>query len=183
MGIDLENYRQKIGTFVSYSRKYKFKGGKNKRQLEYFMKQASKFRRKEINTWDVLMGLTFYIVTFIIISGRLENQKITSFQNNLSVDENLVSFKNQSNSMFLWMTIKQINKACHIMEGNKRNPGYKYFSWNCDRGFLSEHKLDDLKCFAFRNKPHVISVSEVNLVRNEQNNNEKSTNQFSTEQV
>ena len=81
------------------------------------------------------------------------------------------------------MTIKQINKACHIMEGNKRNPGYKYFSWNCDRGFLSEHKLDDLKCFAFRNKPHVISVSEVNLVRNEQNNNEKSTNQFSTEQV
>ena len=81
------------------------------------------------------------------------------------------------------MTAKQVNKLCHIMDGNRRNPGYKYFSWNCDRGFISENKLEDLKCFAFRNKPHVINVSEVNLVRDEQNKDEKSTNRFSTEQV
>ena len=67
------------------------------------------------------------------------------------------------------------------MDGNRGNPGYKYFSWNCDRAFISEIKLEDLKCFAFQNKPHVINVSEVNLVRDEQNRDEKSTNRFSTE--
>ena len=30
-----------------------------------------------------------------------------------------------------------INKLCHILFGNRRNLGYKYFFWNCDRGYLS----------------------------------------------
>jgi hypothetical protein len=99
------------------------------------------------------------------------------------LNENTNSDASQQNGDFIWMTAKQMNKFCHMRDGNRRNPGYKYFSWNCDRGFLSGNKLEDLKCYAFRNKPHIISVSEVDLVRDEQNKNEKSTNRFSTEQV
>ena len=76
-----------------------------------------------------------------------------------------------------------INKLCHILFGNRRNLGYKYFSWNCDRAYLSKNKIEDVKQIAMRHKPHFIGISEVNLSRNEfvpddnENNSELSTEQ------
>ena len=183
MGVDIENYRQKIGNFQPSCKKHKIKSGINRKQLNFFLDQFMKSKRKEINGWDFFIGMGFYLVIFILISGYGENINSGCTNNKLTMDENMITFSNQSNSNFFWMTSKQINKACHILEGNKRNPGYKYFSWNCDRAFLSGNKLEDLKCYAFRHKPHLICASEVNLVRNEENRNEKSTNQFSSEQV
>ena len=183
MGVDIENYRQKIGNFQPSCKKHKIKSGINRKQLNFFLNQFMKSKRKEINGWDFFIGMGFYLVIFILISGYGENINSGCTNNKLTMDENMITFSNQSNSNFFWMTSKQINKACHILEGNKRNPGYKYFSWNCDRAFLSGNKLEDLKCYAFRHKPHLICASEVNLVRNEENRNEKSTNQFSSEQV
>ena len=62
-----------------------------------------------------------------------------------------------------------INKICHILFGNRRNIGYKYFSWNCGRGLLSKNKLDDVKNISQRHKPHFMGISEVDLRRNEMN--------------
>ena len=70
------------------------------------------------------------------------------------------------------------------MYGNRRNLGYKYFSWNCDRAYLSKNKIEDVKQIATRHKPHFIGISEVNLSRNElvPDDNENN-NEFSTEQA
>ena len=76
---------------------------------------------------------------------------------------------------------KQMNKFCHMRDGNRQNPGYKHFAWNCDRGFLN--KLEDVKCYASRHKPHTMGVSELNFIRNENNRNELSKTVFSTEQL
>ena len=81
------------------------------------------------------------------------------------------------------MSTKDINSACHASNGNRRKQGYKYFSWNCDRAFLSENKIEDLKCFAERTKCHVMSVSEVDFIRNENNKNEESKTQLSSTQI
>jgi hypothetical protein len=79
------------------------------------------------------------------------------------------------------MTAKLMNKFCHMRDGNRQNPGYKHFAWNCDRGFLN--KLEDVKCYASRHKPHTMGVSELNFIRNENNRNELSKTVFSTEKL
>ena len=76
----------------------------------------------------------------------------------------------------------QVNKTCHILYGNRRNIGYNYLTWNCDKGFISQNKLDDVKVAAGRLKPHIIGISEVNLKRSEVEIDNPTT-QFSTEQV
>ena len=70
-----------------------------------------------------------------------------------------------------------------VQFGNKRNIGYKYLSWNCDRGFLAHRKIDDIKLFAQKYKPDFMGISEVDLRRDENNKTENSTNILSTGQV
>ena len=64
---------------------------------------------------------------------------------------------------------------------NRRNLGYKYFSWKCDRAYLSKNKIEDMKQIAIRHNPHFIGISEVNQSRNELHN--ETNNELSTEQV
>ena len=71
----------------------------------------------------------------------------------------------------------------HYIYGNKRNCGYKYFSWNCDRGFISKHKIEDVRIFAEKHKPHFIAISEIDLRRNELNKNEENNNELSSAQI
>ena len=78
---------------------------------------------------------------------------------------------------------KKMNKLNHALNGNRRNLGYKYLAWNCDKGFVAEKKLDELKVYMHKSKPLIAGVSEVNLVRNENNKNVNSKIEFSTEQL
>ena len=180
MGINIEAYRQRIGTFHPLGNKHKSRGQVNRKKFEFYAYQASRNGRMKTKMSDIIKGLGLYLVIIFLLSGSSvnENQKTR-----LLLNKNISSGFSTSNGNFIWMTTKQMNKLCHIMDGNRRNPGYKYFSWNCDRGFISENKLEDLKCYVFRNNPHVISVSEINLTRNEHNRNDHSTNNLSTEQV
>ena len=180
MGIDIANYRQRIGTFHPTGNKHKSRGQLNARQFEFFTNQASKCNRNK--TFDILVGLGIYLAIYILISGSIDYEDCDLSSKSLNI-KNISPTSSFSNGQFYWMTARQMNKYFHISNGNRRNPGYKYFSWNCDRGILSDNKTEDLKCCAFRNNPHVISVSEINLTRNEQNRNERSTNNFSTEQI
>ena len=75
------------------------------------------------------------------------------------------------------------NSLAHSLNGNRRNIGYNYFLWNCDRGIISENKLDDIKNFAAKKKPHVMAILEVNIIHNENNRNPESKLEFSTKQV
>ena len=77
-----------------------------------------------------------------------------------------------------------MNKLWHILYGNRRNLGYKYFFWNCDRGFLSKNKIEDVKQVVSRHKPHFLGISEVDLTRNESiSHDNESNNEFTTEQA
>ena len=49
MGVDIENYRQKIGNFQPSCKKHKIKSGINRKQLNFFLNQFMKSKRKEIN--------------------------------------------------------------------------------------------------------------------------------------
>ena len=110
-----------------------------------------------------------------------QQEKIIKTRYNVSDSENKFILSPPQPS---WGSSLSINKLCHIKFGNiRRNIGYKYFTWNCDRGLLSQHKIEDIRIFAARHKPHFMGISEINLKRNENNVNENSTNVLSTIQV
>ena len=74
-----------------------------------------------------------------------------------------------------WQYMSATNSLCHAIHGNRRNANYKYCAWNCDKGFIGENKIDDLKFTIQKYSPHIIGVSEVNIVRNEANKSESNT--------
>ena len=76
-----------------------------------------------------------------------------------------------------WSYGLSVNKLNHILNGNRRNVGYKYFSWNCDRGLIGKNKIDDIRIFAAKYKPSVklicegakiikMKTAQMNLVQN-----------------
>ena len=77
----------------------------------------------------------------------------------------------------------ETNKVCHILFGNRKNVGYTYIDWNCDKGYLSQKKLDDVKIAAEKFSPHAKGVSEVFFKRKESNLDESSNTILSTEQL
>ena len=76
-----------------------------------------------------------------------------------------------------------VNKLCHSLNGNRRNIGYTYLALNCDKGFLAQKKIEDVKISAEKYRPHVIGISEVNFKRNEDNKDIFSNTCLSTEQL
>ena len=139
MGIDIENYRLRIGTFQPSGIKSKLRGNSNKKQFQYFMNFASRNCRRKTTLSDIFVGMGFYLVILTLVCGNASNTEISNHCKPL-LNNDIPSYTSPSNGCFVWKTKKEMNKIWHMKDGNKRNPGYKYFSWNCDRGFISENK-------------------------------------------
>ena len=184
MGICLEQYRQRIGTFQPKVIKPKFLLRTSPKYSQPYPFRASESIKRRPSLRELLSCATLYLLFFMIFSGSYHiDQNTPSCVYSMAGKMKGETFFEPCNSKFFWMKKKSINKLCHAINGNRRNPGYKYFSWNCDRGFLSGKKIEDLKCYSQRTKPHIMSVIEVNLVRNENNVNDDNINGLSTTQV
>ena len=59
------------------------------------------------------------------------------------------------------------NKLLKMINGNRRSLGYKLAVWNCERGLLgldgASEKLQDIKQFIERKKPHVFGIIETDI--------------------
>ena len=182
-GISIENYRQRIGCFQVSGRKNNVKFLSSHQNFAHFKSASARGRKSTPKFCEMILCAIFYISIFtIIFSSNHIDEENPNYPRRLSTITK-DPFVKQTNSKFYWATSKTINKVSHVINGNRRKQGYKYFSWNCDRGFLTGNKIEDLKCFAQRSKSHIISVSEVNLTRDENNTNDNSTNKLSTSQV
>ena len=174
MGVGLECYRVRIGTFMiknGFKIKSMKQGFNVSRKLSNLLKRGAK---TPVTVTEILICILFYTLAYSFFYPRNSPFNIIS--------EN-VKCEDHSNSTIYWLSMKQINKIMHTLNGNRRNIGYKYFAWNCDRGYLSENKLEDVKQYALRHNPNSMGISEVNFVRNENNRNEHSKVEFSTEQL
>ena len=69
--------------------------------------------------------------------------------------------------------------------GNRRTIGYKLSVWNCNRGLLLEgghsNKLDEIKIFIEKNKPHVYGIIEADIHAHNSRCNRAA--KFTTEEV
>ena len=127
--------------------------------------------------------MIFTTFNLMCVINKTQSQLLASDNCN---KPNLVNVSSEGYGKFIgiyWSYGLSINKLNHIIHGNRRNIGYRYFSWNCDRGILGKNKILDIKLFAAKHKPHFMGISEVDLTRDENNTNDNSTNILSTEQV
>ena len=199
MGISLASYRQVIGSFQC-------RGQKNAKIIHTGWKSSpetearSKLKCSEcIKISEILLGLACWTTIFIIANGGLWASPQTT-KPALQICESLSKHQvhyvslacikiTESFGLFHrkgginYSFEANTNKLVHSLTGNRRNLGYKYFVWNCDRAFLSDNKMEDIKVFVEQKKPHVFSIIEVNIQRNEENKNLESKSQLSTEQV
>ena len=206
MGVSIDIYRLHIGTHLLKMRGPKFISLKCRPRIQSSSKSKPKARSSDVIGCLLVYYFIYLTLNMSSVVKTLQIQKQpykcekTYIQ---SVNMNNQSIHNQSiqssglkntnifpqasqdrgTSSISWNSNLSVNKRTHILNGNRRNLGYKYFSWNCDRALLSKNKIEDVRVFASRHQPHFMGISEVDLRRNENNNNDKSNNEFSTEQA
>ena len=178
MSISLESYRQRIGCFS---------------QTPHSCSKLKNVFIQPCRTTSTLSFMYLFIRILLPLSLLIlsPDSLSSSTQFNKSTFSCMHSLKLENDfplyplwkSGISWSTTNDSNKLSHATNGNKRNIGYKYLSWNCGRGFISENKLEDLKMFIGRHEPHAIGVSEVDLKKNENNQDELASNNFSTSEL
>ena len=203
MGVSLEIYRQRIGCYSKNGPKQKYFPVKS----AYYWKNNNLLSIKMLLISFVLLHAANLICVFQPVGRSWSSSslhcKSSSYQHCQLAKPVPMSFhpfgiswssSSLSNKICImeavfqpvgmtWSYSNKGNKLAHALNGNKRNPGYKYLEWNCARGFLKEHKIDDLKVTINRHKPHLVAVTEVDLHRDENNHDLFSTTNFSTDEL
>ena len=70
------------------------------------------------------------------------------------------------------------NKVCHCINGNRSKEGLIVASWNCGRAVM--RKIEDIKLFIEKYKPHLVAISEADL---HSPNSTKRVTKFSKEEI
>ena len=169
MGISLDMYRQTIGSF-------QFRAPKQKKSSFKTSTNSKFWKGKCTSIPEIFYRLVIYVIIFSCAKWTL-----TTWKSN-QIYENDMIFLNQRGITWSFTT-NNSNKLLHSLNGNRRNLGYKYFVWNCDRGFLSEKKIDDVKVLVEQKKPHLFAIIEANIFRDEGNKNPESVTNLTTSQV
>ena len=184
MGVELQQYRSAVGSFNLQGRKNKTSYKLRLRSDSiYFMKVKND---RKVTIRDIFISI---IIWGVLISASCScNSEIRdnpSSNRPLYLRAHIPIRNSVTNppSGLLGFSIKLTNKLSHIINGNRRNIGYTYMTWNCDKGFLTKNKIDDIKLAATKYNPHVIGVSEVNFKRNESNKDDDKMNNLTTEQL
>ena len=186
MGVTIEIYRCRIGMFMP-SQKQKQKMKQYSSNKSFNLRRKSKSER--VSYLDIVLSCLIWTALFGSFAYYSDSESFLEYQNlgfqtSSVLKSNAPESKNHYWAAGLnWSYVKTNFNLSHYIYGNRKNTGYKYFSWNCDRGFISKHKIEDVRVFAARHRPHFIAVSEVDLKRNENNKNDDNSNELSTEQV
>ena len=115
-----------------------------------FHRQCSPVCRERTKDWNHALCLIYYPVILSTFPATANQSKSTSpaiiqckISKPLKLFQNQESIQKPSPGL-TWSFPVNNNKICHCLYGNRRNLGYKYFTWNCDIGILSENKLEDI---------------------------------------
>ena len=131
MGISLEAYRSNIGTF-QFRKSINSKTGKTswyKSKLNSHLSSKTK-SRKTPTLGDFVISFLFYSIVFYAFF-QCEHEAF-AYRGNISSQKVQDKLEKLNLGTLNWGTSLSINKLCHIIYGNRRNVGYKYFGWNCD---------------------------------------------------
>ena len=158
MAVSIDYYRFKIGCFQPN-----------------FTKQPKVQVRKCVNnatvSWLYILIYT-YLLSFSSTAPARDNQTVCgqNFYKTTLLSESQVC--EVSTATWHWglkgFEQQKLNNTCHMVNGNRKVPGYKIAGWNCGRGLMSRNgkktdKIADIKLFIEQNKPSLLGVIESDI--------------------
>ena len=160
MGIDIESYRVRIGMFVPkgpkcFKSRNSFKFTNNLENLKFN-------KSKKTTLQEIFISSLVWILLLTMSTMKIRNNQSQITENKQKFGHSCDVFQTLPSSFSVgisWSYSSANGNLMHYIYGNRRNLGYKYFSWNCDRGLLSKHKIEDVRIFAQKHKPHFMSIS------------------------
>ena len=135
MTVSIETHRSRIGLYsLSSTRKSLVFRVKSAKALETF----NHFINMKRNHGQCLCILLYILMCLRLVNCPPANQTTTSSNGMTLSQPRRTGSRNIFSALthIRWDSGLTINKLCHIKFGNRRNFGYKYLSWNCDRGFF-----------------------------------------------
>ena len=170
MGIELDQYRQNIGTFYS-------SGNIIRKSSKSMKMKQSAFKPPGQQSF-----LYIFIVSILCITSAYYSQYL-SYK---ATTHKLPTTYSRDNFTLKWGTTGlSNNKLQCIINGNRRTIGYKFAVWNCERGLLGgkgpTSKLQDIKLFIQKKKPHVFGIIESDIYSPKSTN--RRINRFTTAEV
>ena len=172
MGIDIENYRQKIGTFLPSGRKQKIRGGqlKSKTGAKYFFKCIK---------W-LLLVCAFLVVAEPINLKQAGScrtisvaEKHSIFSLNyesggkiirgVSLNINRIFIKQETGARAKYYQFSNLdNHYSKYTNGNRKHNGIRIYHFNKGNAFLAT-KIHEIENIISKNKPHILGISEANF--------------------
>ena len=177
MGVDIVQYCSKIGCFNSRTR------------FNKSMTINSNFRNMTCNNKQSMFSQIFIPIILWTVFLYISVPTTSTHSNDDCIRKHPINHVKEGNNLtnpptgMFGFSTTEVNKINHIMNGNRRNIGYTYMTWNCDKGYLNNKKIDDIKLAASMYKPEIIGVSEVKFKRDDNNVDDDKQNNLTTEQL
>ena len=177
MGLEISEFRNRIGLFNLVTRKQRRRGFKSK------SKQPTD---SNFNLILVTVLLLFFLSTpaFTYSPFSLKKANISfNLARNTGCVFNPVPrlMKQMSNSqvenyVLEGFEMANINKVNKLVNGNKKTSGYNLAYWNCNRGLLksgdnNSEKFTEIKLFIEEKQPHLFCIAETDIHGNRSNKN------------
>ena len=134
MGVSLECYRRRIGCY----------------QPSHMVSRQNKVK---VIKYYSLLKLKFCLA-FCMLALSPTNCLLSSF-----LDKTAISSQWQPG--LIGLDARLNNKVCHSLNGNRSKEGIILASWNCGRAVM--RKIEDIKLFIEKYKPHLLAISETDL--------------------
>ena len=171
MGIEINIYRSRIGTFQfnieqQVKSKYKLSKYYNSKTSSYLNLVILFLITSPLSPYNAAPDLhspnLTYSVNKTMIPASSINTKTTFNRYSILLPHSCLEPQqtcNHWNSGLKFCGGSEINKVMHMQNGNRRNLGYKIASWNCNRGLLQAGegesiKLTEIKLF-IEEHPHL----------------------------
>ena len=178
MGISHQLFRIRIGNFHSSKvKENKYITPENEMEI----------------VWPKKCPTLILILSLAILIGN-QNYKFSNLQQtkpNVFQTANLVDLIITESSKHLCMNTLSwanhgisTNKLQKIINGNRRNVGYKLAVWNCGRGLIQDGfsvKLNEIKQFIETRKPHCFGIIESDLYS--PNSQVNRTKKYTTDEI
>ena len=189
MGISIQAYRCRIGTFVP-----KFLQIPTKNNYKYFPtineNQTTEYttKRKFLLYIVLLLFFLFPLVNFFLVQSNIQSYNHPIYPDFFTYSSQLDTFSNTSLSgritsdiafnFILSFGINSLAASTFTMitnfqskckHGNRRAGGIKISHWNKGPGFL-QNKIPEIKNIVNGLNPHILGISEANLHQNHDHN-------------
>ena len=159
MGISLQEYRIRIGTF----------GQKDNKGLTRIRQSSSSTKSKHTNIQCRMYLLLLLCLTTLTLTVQNDSDYDKTQYSSTNLDAQVNFYKNLELAEFTPLLEDCSNFYARYTYGNRRQRGFKIGSWNKGGGFL-QNKIHEIENVVSGFHPHILGITEANYFKHHDEN-------------